>query len=225
MRYFRKKQKSLSVRLKIILIFIILLIGVSYLDSSLRPILTSAARLQGINKLQSSLYNSIRKELENLEETKFIKISKTESGGITSVETDMIVLNNLVSELSSKGIESLKNLDNTYISIPSGILSGISFLSGVGFPLKFRILTGNHLKANVSSDFSSAGINQTIHRIVLNFSASLTVFLHGKTITEEVPIDIILAETIIVGETPESFSDINLLSSLYEKTNSHNAEK
>jgi hypothetical protein len=131
----------------------------------------------------------------------------------------------LVSRLSAKGIETLKSLDNTYISVPSGILSGISFLSGVGFPLKFRILTGSYLKANVSSDFSSAGINQTIHRIVLNFSASLTVFLPGKTITEEVPIDIILAETIIVGETPESFSDINLLSSLYEKTNSHNAEK
>ncbi|MBQ5321496.1 MAG: sporulation protein YunB [Oscillospiraceae bacterium] len=217
MAYFRKKQKSLSLRLRILLILIISAVGIISLDATVRPILISAAKIRGINAVQASVYSAIREEMAKGDCSSIVKISRNDSGSLTSVETDTMALSGITSALATSAIESLKELDDSYISVPSGLLSGISFLSATGFPLKFKIRTGNHLRANVSSDFKSAGINQTLHTIKFNISAEVTVFIPGSTVRENVPIDIILAQTVIVGEVPESFSDITLLSDLYEK--------
>lgn len=220
MAYFKRKQKLLSVRVKIIFIVLIMIVGVLIADARIRPLLISAVKIQGINQVQVSVYSVAREKLKekNLSYSDIVKISKSEKGFVTSVETDISSLGQLTGDISVAAIEALKGIDNSYITVPSGLLSGISFLSGSGFQMKFRIKSGNHITANVSSDFKSAGINQTLHTITLNLKATVTVFVAGGTVSETVPIDLILAQTVIVGEVPQSFSDINLISDIYKKS-------
>ncbi len=63
-------------------------------------------------------------------------------------------------------------------------------------------LAGN-VKADFKSTFESAGVNQTRHQIFLNVGASVYSFLPGVNATTDVNTDVLVAETVIVGEVPE----------------------
>ena len=53
--------------------------------------------------------------------------------------------------------------------------------------------------------FESAGINQTRHRIYLNVQASAHAYMGLCHLNESVDETIILVETIIVGEVPQTY--------------------
>ena len=54
--------------------------------------------------------------------------------------------------------------------------------------------------------FTSAGINQTSHRIVLHIDVSLAILLPGFTAATKVSNAVTVAETIIVGNVPETYT-------------------
>ncbi len=89
------------------------------------------------------------------------------------------------------------------VALPLGSLTPFVLLSGRGPKITFAITAGSALKANVQHDFSSAGWNQTLHRVVVAYDLEvyLTAAPHG-------PISLcgetVLCETVLVGKIPQS---------------------
>ena len=95
-------------------------------------------------------------------------------------------------------------LDTSDIGVPLGSLFLPEFLSGKGPSFPIEILSIRNSEAWFSSDFEEAGINQTIHKIIMHVSIDVAVLVLGKTDYFTISSQVVIAETIIVGQVPDT---------------------
>ena len=76
---------------------------------------------------------------------------------------------------------------------------------GKGPVIPVRILSIRNSDAVFASDFSQAGINQTLHRLNMQVSIDVAVLVLGQASSFTVNSEVVVAETVIVGEVPDTF--------------------
>ena len=130
-----------------------------------------------------------------------VRISRADDGTITSIGTDPGALSALSAAFQSKLREALSERGS--VKIPAGNLTGSAWLSGRGANLTFKTALSHALVTDIRSEFISVGINQTLHRVILETSAAVTVLLPGRNATREVRRSFPAAETVIVGRVPD----------------------
>ncbi|MBP5349874.1 MAG: sporulation protein YunB [Clostridia bacterium] len=130
-----------------------------------------------------------------------VTLSRASDGTVTSVETAPGAITKLSAFFQSKLRETLS--ERGKVTIPSGNLTGSAFLSGRGFPISFKTVLSYAAVTNVRSEFISVGINQTLHRVILETRAAVTVLLPGRNVTREIVGSFPAAETVIVGRVPD----------------------
>ena len=59
-----------------------------------------------------------------------------------------------------------------------------------------------------NSEFNSAGINQTIHRIYLDVSCKVTIVTPYDKIESEITNQVLMTELVIVGNIPETYYNL-----------------
>ena len=68
-----------------------------------------------------------------------------------------------------------------------------------------EVLTIRNSDATFASDFNHAGINQTLHQLHMHVLVDVAVLVLGSTVSFTVSADVVVAETIIVGDVPDTF--------------------
>lgn len=135
--------------------------------------------------------------------SEIVSISRADDGTITSVATAPGALSALSAAFQTKLREALASRGK--IAIPAGNLTGSAWLSGRGANLTFRTVLSSAAVTNIRSEFRSVGINQTLHRVILETVATVTVLLPGRNVTREVCRSFPAAETVIVGRVPDVY--------------------
>ena len=69
--------------------------------------------------------------------------------------------------------------------------------------------TIGNVETELVSQFSHAGINQTLHRIYLDVTTDINITTPFKTIGSSYKTKVLLAESIIVGRVPDSYTTSN----------------
>jgi len=139
-----------------------------------------------------------------------VMLEKDDAGHITALVSNMAKINALQAEITNAVIDALGKGEYIEIRIPLGNVIGGALLSGRGPMLPVRILALPNVSTAFLNEFSDAGINQTRHQIMLSVTVSLSVLLPGKTADLAVSTEVSVAETVIVGEVPDtlrSFSE------------------
>ena len=62
---------------------------------------------------------------------------------------------------------------------------------------------------NFRDDFTSAGVNQTVHKIYLDVDANVSAAVPAVKTGARVKTSFLIAQTVIVGEVPETYTGIN----------------
>ena len=106
--------------------------------------------------------------------------------------------------------EGIEALGDETVRISLGTLTGISFLYGTGDELVFRMEPKGKAETRLMSSFRSSGINQTIHSIILEVDAEISPMMTGYSEDVAITYDILIAQTVIVGSVPDSYSNIIL---------------
>ena len=96
-------------------------------------------------------------------------------------------------------------LDTSDIGIPLGSLFLPEFLAGKGPKLPVKILVIRNSEADFYSEFSEAGINQTLHQLNMEVFLDVTVLVLGSTTEFTISSHMVVAETVIVGDVPETY--------------------
>lgn len=148
----------------------------------------------------TSMNSAVKKVLESYGEDSFCSMNLDNAGNVVSVEANSTRINELKAELSSKITEELNGRKS--IGIPFGSLTDIAVLNGRGFDVPVKMNYIGSAVLTIKSEFLSAGINQSCHRITLTVRA--TVVSQSKRFSAEVEseTDFVLAETVIVGKVP-----------------------
>lgn len=151
-----------------------------------------------INQSVSKVLNE-----NNIEYSDLVSELYDENNNITSVKVKTNQLNFIQTQILSEINSQLSNISRNKIEIPIGTVSGSYFFSGRGPEIEIKFLPSGSVSSEMKSDFSSAGINQSCHKIVMNITAEMTaVFPSGNSKTS-VDVNCIIAETIIVGDIPK----------------------
>ena len=131
-------------------------------------------------------------------------------GRIAAISADRSKINSLKALVNEGVNDGIADIKGQTVGISVGTLSGIPFLYGNGPELTFFIEPKGRADTRLVSSFESSGINQTIHSIILEVDTELSPMIPGFSKTVELSYDILLSQTIIVGEVPEQYSYIVL---------------
>lgn len=175
-------------------------------ECALRPVLSAAARYQVRSQVTAAVEQWAARDLQErgVDYSDFVTITRNEAGEITALSADMARLNLLRAELSAHLLERLED-SQLELTIPVGSLLPLEPTWARGPELHLRALALGTASAEFESEFTSAGINQTRHRLWLELSVPVTVLLPGGG--EELTVDsrLCVAETVIVGQVPQTW--------------------
>jgi sporulation protein YunB len=136
---------------------------------------------------------------------RMVYFEKDLDGKITALKTNMTEVNRLKTAILNLINDEILALDTTDIHIPIGSLLLPEFLSGRGYGIPIQVLSIRNSDASFRSYFSEAGINQTLQQLTMDVSVDVSVLVLGKTENFTVTSQVVVAETIIVGQVPDTF--------------------
>jgi len=134
-----------------------------------------------------------------------VYISRDIDGNIQLMQANTMFIQSLVRIASARALENLSVLEDEGVEIPFGTFTGFGIFAGYGRPVSLRVMSANIMGTDINSDFISAGINQTIHRITLILSSEVVVIMPGSTSRIEVSIPVPILESTIIGRVPDVF--------------------
>lgn len=196
------KKSRHSALLALVCLVIIITVCV-FFSIKIDPILLDAAKPAALNMMNDAI-NSAQAETaerEDISYDKIVNISRDTNGDVTSVTVDSTYLNAISVSVNERVGELVKG-KRIKVQVPMGTLSGVDVLSGKGPRPVMKIAQVTTVDTSTESVFDSAGINQTMHRIILHVITHTTLIFHDKTETIEYSADFVIAESIIVGRVP-----------------------
>lgn len=200
-RWFRK------LLLTVFLILVFLLAAFGALRSKYRTIIEELAQTQVKNTTSDLTNDAIAKQIADgkIQYDRIVYFEKDLDGKITALKTNMTEVNRLKTDILNIINDEILALDNSDIGIPLGSLFLPEFLSGKGPAIPVHILSIRNSDANFVSDFSQAGINQTLHQVTMEVSIDVAVLVLGRTSAFTITSEVVVAETVIVGDVPDTF--------------------
>ena len=174
----------------------------------MRTILTRLATTRvnsTVNRIVSETMNGAV-EKGTFQYDRMISFEKDNNGSITAVKSNMTEFNRLQAEILKEILSKVSDVSTKELSIPIGTLSGSPLLAGRGPNITVRMQSVGSSTAVLENEFTSAGINQTKHRILLKVDVSVSILLPGFATATKVSNVVTVAETIIVGDVPDSYT-------------------
>ena len=141
----------------------------------------------------------------NIQYDRIVYFEKDLNGRITALKTNISEVNRLKTEILNLINDEILALDTSDISVPIGSLLLPEIFSGRGFSIPVHILSIRNSDASFESDFTEAGINQTLQQLTMNVLVDVAVLVLGQTESFTVASQVVVAETIIIGEVPDTF--------------------
>ncbi len=209
--YFRPMPRRKRAALIFLIIAVVLFIIFYGMVVRIRPIILSLATSEVYEVVMNDINDVISEEISSgsMSYGNLITLQKDYSGNITALETNMPMVNKLQAEISKSVVNNIENRIISDIKIPVGnVLGGVIF-SGRGPSLVVKILSVASVQTRFINSFSEEGINQTRHKIMLEVTANIDIFVPGtRETTTTVTTLVEVAETVIVGEVPDVYADI-----------------
>ncbi len=130
------------------------------------------------------------------------------SGRVTMLQANAVRMNELATVTALQAQARLESADAQSVSIPLGAALGIPFLSAAGPRIQVRIVPVSAVSAAFSTEFESAGINQTRHKIYLSLHTTVRLVIPSGARTVSLGSQVLIAESIIVGDVPDSYVQV-----------------
>ena len=144
-------------------------------------------------------------EKQNIQYDRIVYFEKDLNGRITALKTNMSEVNRLKTDILNLINDEILAMDTSHLGVSLGSLLLPEVLSGRGLLIPVEILSIRNSDASFSSNFVEAGINQTLHQLSMAVSVDVAVLVLGVTNYFTVSSQVVVAETIIVGQVPDTY--------------------
>ncbi len=200
----RKIRRILHLLLAIL---VAVCLGFLMLRSRYRDVIRDLAETQVKNTTSDLTNDAIAKQIAEgiIQYDRIVYFEKDLDGRITALKTNMSEVNRLKTDILNLINDEILALDTSDIGIPLGSLFLPELFSGKGPSIPVRILSIRNSDATFVSKFSQAGINQTLHQLTMVVSVDVAVLVLGQTSSFTVNSEVVVAETVIVGDVPSTF--------------------
>ena len=200
----RGQRARLLCLLAAVCIIVLSVIGLFHLKAILGDLAVTRVT-NSVNRLVTEAVNAAI-DSGDIQYDELITFQKDANGSITAFQGKMAAFNRLQSAITSDVLERLGEVSNTELAIPLGTLTGSALLAGRGPKFRVRTQSVGSCSAHFENAFDHAGINQTTHSILLYVDVSVTILLPGFSTFTKVSNAFSVAETVIVGAVPDTYT-------------------
>ncbi len=178
---------------------------IAYLSGKVFPLIRTKAEAELNNRLTAALDAA----LADIDDTSdIISCAANAPDGICSFSVNAAKLAKLRSTLSDSVRNKLISDTSHPMRISLGSLSGIPFFYGRGAHVNIKFSSLYSVSCDTESEFLSAGINQTLHRIVLTLKVTSGLAEPGLSERLDAETSVILCETLVAGKVPGAYTSI-----------------
>lgn len=207
-RYRTNKRHRIGLKL---IVFALLFIGALILiDMRVRPIIEKTtiyqSKILATRIINDAVYNELARE--DFSYNELVTVVYNDNSVITSIESNMVNINLLKAKITKIINERLEYLDEQDLSISLGTISGFSSFYNQGPLIPVTVRPEGYVETSLISAFESAGINQTLHRILMEINVDISAIIPGYTASATVETQFVVAETVIVGSVPDGYTHV-----------------
>ena len=188
-----------------IIIFAIILVFVVF-SFMVNPVIMDTVELKSKSLATRAMNSSIADVvMSSIIYDDLVSIVSDEFGNISMIQANSLEINNLSKDLAQTCEARIEEYGERGVSIPLGTFTGIPLLVGIGPRIKVKMTPIGSVVCRFLSNFETAGINQTVHKIYVNIKADVGVVmpLSSRTFTAEQ--QVLISESVIVGQVPEVY--------------------
>ena len=191
---------------RILVFFTLILVVLLFLRYKFDNTIAGLAETQVKNATSDLINDAIDRQIDesDVHYDRIVYFEKDLDGRITALKTNMSEVNRLKTNVLNIINDDILQMDASSIGIPLGSLFLPELFSGRGPVFPLSILSIRNSDAAFSSDFVEAGINQTLHQLNMQISIDVAVLVLGRTNYFTISSQVVVAETIIVGQVPET---------------------
>ena len=179
----------------------------SYTKAKINAITEQALNIAVSNVINASInYDSV------------INIASTNTGEIAYLNANQYIINTISREVVKNAQELMLTIGEDGVAVPLGTFSGLSIFNGRGPNVKLQMVPVGIVASNFNSVFTSVGINNTLHQLLLNVSAKVEFILPLKNCVVNIEQSVLLCEAIVVGKVPEVYFGNNNIGRCFDLT-------
>mgnify|MGYP003276741594 FL=1 len=174
----------------------------------LKPVMTSMAMARVSNMVNRIVSAAVNEAVESgeIDYGNFVIFDKDDTGHITALRSNVAEVNRMQGRIADEILLRLSEVSTSELEIPLGTLTGSALLAGRGPSLYVRMQAVGSANAVFRNQFTAAGINQTRHQIFLDVDVYMSILLPGMKTSTKVSNEIAVAETVIVGGVPDTYT-------------------
>ncbi|HKL73270.1 MAG TPA: sporulation protein YunB, partial [Clostridia bacterium] len=188
------------------IILIVIVSSVLYYNFVVMPIVCTLAS-QEIRSEVISIINYANTYLQSLSifYDDYFKIYYDNNSNVSAISANTGLINQISMILQKQVQNQLNSMRTKTITLPVGAFTGSSLLATLGVEIPLNIETVCNCYSSVESKFESMGINQVKHSLVVTLHVDMEIVIPMRSEESTAFNDIVMAETIIVGDVPETY--------------------
>ena len=206
-----KKSKSRGRKILRLLAaaFLLIAAAVLILESNLEKVILDMAHARAEAMAVSYINEAVRDVMKGeVTYEDMMQVRSDEKGRITMIQANAARMNDLATVTALRAQAQLESAEAQSVDIPLGAALGIPFFSAMGPRVQVRILPVSAVTAAFSTEFESAGINQSRHKIYLSLETTVRLVIPTGAREVQVNSQVLIAESIIVGDVPQSYVEV-----------------
>lgn len=202
----RRRQRSI----KLLIVFILLLAGlggIAHFVSTTLDLITELAVNYASDLVQERVNTTVHQVMEQVAGSEYYTFQTDSTGRITALSVNV----DQISQITTGILDVTMKTDDgapLELDIPLETLIGINLIQGLEIPLPVRILMLTTPDVNYHNELISAAINQSKYQLYLHVDVEIDILIPWERSTAEVETDILLAETVIVGDVPGTYIEV-----------------
>ena len=191
----------------VLVLLVLAVLGFVGFRSRFSPVIQRLANTQMKNTTSDIINDAIARQIAqgDVRYDRIVYIEKDVDGKITALKTNISEVNRLKTDILNLINDEIMALDTSNLGVPLGSIFLPEFFSGKGPQIPVQILSIRNSDAAFFSEFTQAGINQTLQRLLMEVSVDVTILVAGQTQSYTVSTQVVVAETIIVGQVPDTY--------------------
>lgn len=205
----RQKRIGRRILLSFVILLCVLLMLAAYIDNKLDPLVMLLAEAQAKNRISGIINDATERALseESISYEDLVQIRYGEDGKITSLSADSLTMTKLRTKITEAILRDFRDLSGFTVVVSfSNILDDeVIFGRFPDLQMPASIDPASAVESRLKSEFLSAGINQTLHRITAEITAHVCVLTLISNLTFDMIAEVALAETLIVGDVPSFY--------------------
>lgn len=206
----QEDKKGSKFYIFVIALILLLYWSFSIFETKIRPTVVALAEAKAKVIATNTINMAVNEGIVNkIKYEDLVSLNKDSNNRITALQMNIVKMNE-IQALTSKLIQDkLSTIDNSELSIPVGNILNSTILAGWGPKINIQIMPIGTTQSEFKGNFMTAGINQTKHRIELDIKEKVVVVVPLVSTSIEVTSTIPIAETVIVGDVPQTYLDIS----------------